>query len=152
MTMGLPHLSQTSSVFSSMALTSFISAWALLQVLLELLPELVQGVQEVVRSLLDLVQLLLHGGGVLDVHDVLEVLDQEVGDQEAELGGPELGVPLLHVLAGLDGGDDRGVGRGAADAVLLELLHEAGLAEARRRLGEVLVGVELLERRGPRPR
>ena len=57
----------------------------------------------------------------------------------------ELAVLLLHVFARLDGGDDRGVGGGPADAVLLELLHQARLAEARRRLREVLVGVELLE-------
>ena len=74
-----------------------------LEVLLELLPELVEGVEEVVLPLLDLVELLLHGRGVLDVHDVLEVLDQQVGHQEAELGGIELGLALLHVLAGLDG-------------------------------------------------
>ena len=73
------------------------------------------------------------------------MLDEQVGDEEAELGRVELALPLLHVVAGLDGPDDGGIGRGPADAVLLELLHEARLAEARRRLREVLVGVELAE-------
>src|ERR1044072_1912732 len=46
---------------------------------------------------------------------------------------------MVHVLAFLERRDDGGVGRRAADAVLLERLHERGFGVARRRLGEVLV-------------
>src|SRR5262245_55788102 len=119
---------------------------SLLQILGELAPEQREGVEQVVLALLDRVQLLLHGRGVLDVHDVLEMLDQQVGHQEAQLRGMEPAIALLDVLARLDRGDDGRVGRGPADAVLLELLHQARFAEAGRRLGKVLVGVELLER------
>jgi hypothetical protein len=45
---------------------------------------------------------VLHGRRVLDVHDVLEVLDQQVGDHEPELGGIQLALALLHVVAALE--------------------------------------------------
>ena len=118
------------------------------EVLLEFLPELVEGVQEAVSSRLDLIQLLLHRRCVLDVHDVGEVDYEEVDDHEAELGGPQPTLALFDVLAGLDGRDDARVRGGATDAVLLQLLHQARLAEAGWRLCEVLVGVEFLEREG----
>ena len=51
----------------------------------------------------------------------------------------------LHVLAILERGDDGGVGGGPADAVLLQRLHQRGLAVARRRLGEVLLGAQRVE-------
>src|SRR5690606_3788421 len=52
----------------------------------------------------------------------------------------------LHVLAVQQGLDDRGVGGRAADAVLLQRLDQRRFGEARRRLGEVLVGVDAIER------
>jgi hypothetical protein len=145
MTIGLPHLSQTFVRLLLHALDVLHLLRRLLEILLELLPELIEGVEEVVLALLDLVELGFEGGRVLDVHDVLEVLDEQIGHEEAELGGVELGLALLHVVAGFDGPDDGRVGRRTPDPVLLELLHQARLAEARRRLGEMLVGVELLE-------
>ena len=38
----------------------------------------------------DLVQLFLHVRGEADVHNVGEVLDQQVVDRDAQLGGQEL--------------------------------------------------------------
>ncbi len=67
------------------------------------------------------------------------MLHQEVVDDEAQLGGDEAPIHLLHVAPGLDGGDDRRVGGGPADAVLLQRLDQTGLGVARRRLGEVLL-------------
>ena len=48
-----------------------------------------------------------------------------------------------YVAALLDGGDDRRVGRGAADTALLQFLDQARFGVARRRLGEVLARIEL---------
>ena len=115
------------------------------EVSFELAPELRERVEVVVGAVLDLVELLLHRGGVLDVHDVVEVVDEQVRHHEAELGGEELALALLDVLPGLDGGDDRRIRGRTSDAVFLELLHEARLGEARGGLGEMLIGVEVLE-------
>jgi len=57
--------------------------------------------------------------------------------------GKEAPLLLLHVLLVLDGGEDGRVRRGTADALLLQLLDQRCLGEARRRLREVLLGDEL---------
>ena len=91
----------------------------------------------------DLVELLLHPCGELDIDVVAEVLDEQVGDDL----GHQLGVEpsLLDAdVAAIDDRRDRGrVRRRPADAVLLERLDERRLGEARRRLGEVLVRGDL---------
>jgi len=51
---------------------------------------------------------------------------------------------LVDVVAALDDREDGRVGGGTADAVLLELLDQSGLGEARRGLREVLVRSHLL--------
>ena len=56
----------------------------------------------------------------------------------------EPALDLLHVLLVLDDREDGRVGRRPPDAVLLQLLHQRGLGESRRRLGEVLLGEETL--------
>jgi hypothetical protein len=56
-----------------------------------------------------------------------KLLDQQVGDDHAQFGGNELAALLLHVLALLDGGQDRGVGGRAADAVGFQLPSPAWL-------------------------
>ena len=73
---------------------------------------------------------------------MIEVFHQQVGDNLAEFGGLETSAILLHVLAFLDGGQDRSVGGRTADAVRFELLHERGFVEAWRRLGEMLLGLD----------
>jgi len=64
----------------------------------------------------------------LIVQDVLEVLHQEIGDRQPELGRDELAVLLLDVVARLDGAR---MGRRStdADAVLLQLLHQRRLVK-----------------------
>ena len=118
------------------------------EVLFELGVELVQGVGPLDFAFLDLVELLFHAGGELVVEDVLEIFDQQFGDDEADLGGEELSAAaggLLHVAAIDDGAHDGGVGGGTADAALLQFLDQRGFVEARRRLGEMLLGLERFE-------
>ena len=69
--------------------------------------------------------------------------DQKLGDDAAERGRTQpLARVFLDVLAVQDRGHDRRVGRRAADTLVLEFLDQRRLAEARRRLGEVLLGLE----------
>ena len=88
----------------------------------------------------DLVELLLHPGREREVHVLAEVQDEEVGHDLADLLGMQ--APLLDpdVAAIDDRRDRRGIGRRAADAVLLERLDQRRLRVPRRRLGEVLGG------------
>ncbi len=73
------------------------------------------------------------------------MIRQEAVDDAADIGRDEpLGVHL-HVLAVLQRRDDACVGRRPADAVLFERLDEACLGEARRRLGEMLLGAQHVE-------
>ena len=105
--------------------------------------ELVEHLDLAELALGDVVELLLHVAGEVDVDDVGEVLDQLVGDDVADVLGLEPAVLEPHVPAVLDRRDDRRVGRRPADALLLELLDERRLGVARRRLGEVLLGQHL---------
>ena len=87
----------------------------------------------------DLVELFLEMGGEVVFDVAREVGLQEGGDDAAAILGHEALAVDLHVVAALQHLDDAGVGRGPADAELLELLHQAGLGIARRRLGEMLL-------------
>ena len=106
--------------------------------------EVRHGLLESEATLLDAVQAGLHAGGVAGVQQVLEALDEQVRDHHAQLRGLEAGLVLLHVVPVQDGGDDAGVGAGAADAVLFQFFHQGGFVEAGGRLGVLLVGVQLL--------
>ena len=86
----------------------------------------------------DLVELLLHAGGELEVHVLAEVLDQEVRDDLADRLGVEAPLDDLDVAAVHDRRDRGGVRGRPADAVLLERLDQRRLGVARRRLREVL--------------
>jgi hypothetical protein len=90
-------------------------------------------------ALLDAVELALHAARELDVEDVREEAHEELRHDLAEVGRLEAPLLELDVAAVDDDRDDARVGRGPADAELLELLDEAGLGEARRRLREVLL-------------
>ena len=105
----------------------------------ELVPEGVQHRPPLGIAAGDVVELLLHRGGEAGIDVVLEEAHQKRGDQPAAVLGDE--APLLQpdILAVLQHRQDRGIGGGPADAQLLHLLHQAGLGEARRRLGEVLL-------------
>src|SRR5712691_11799710 len=102
-----------------------------LEALLEGLVELVEHLHPLHLAFLDLVELVLHPGGELDVEDARERVDQELVDDLAQVGGEEAVLLLLHVLLVLDGGEDGRVGRRAPDALLFQLLHQRRLGEAR---------------------
>lgn len=97
-------------------------------------------------AFLDLVELLLHSGRETDVEKLRKPLDEEVIHAEAEFGRNELALFAVHVVAILNRAQDRRVGRRAADAVFLELLDQRGFAVSRRRLGELLLGLEIPDR------
>ena len=69
---------------------------------------------------------------------------QLVDQPASENRRPELAFDLVDVLARLQHRDDRRVGARPADAVLLERLDERSFVEARRRLRELLLGLDLL--------
>ena len=108
----------------------------------ELLPELGHHVAPVGAAVGDVVEPLLQPGGELGVDVALEEAGQEGGDQPAAILGDEAPVLQPHVVAVAQHGENRGVGGGAADADLLHLLDQARLGEARRRLGEMLLGLD----------
>ncbi len=116
-----------------------------LEVLRELLVEATQGLLPREAPLLDPVELLLELGGVALVDDVVEVALEHPVDELAQGGGGEALLDAVHVVPVGQGGEDLGIGRGAADAVLLQGLDQGGLAVAGRRLGELLLAVELDE-------
>src|SRR6266540_5173483 len=91
----------------------------------------------------DVVEVLLHLGCEAEVDHLWEDVGQQVGHDDADVLWVEaLGVQpdVLALEQGRDGGR---VGRRPPDAVLLQCLDQARLGEARRRLGEVLLGPQL---------
>ena len=108
----------------------------------ELGVEASQGSGPLDLALFDLVELLLHPGGIFDVEEVGKAFDKEVVDDDAQFRWVEATFEPLDVLPFLDHRHDRGIGRGATDPLLLEGLDEGRLGEARGRFGEVLVGCQ----------
>jgi hypothetical protein len=92
------------------------------------------------------IELVLELGGEVVVDVLREVAAEEIGDRAAHVGRTEAAAFHLDVLAEQQRLDDRGVGGRTADAVFLERLDQRGFGEARRRLREVLVGVDAVER------
>src|ERR1700733_11959240 len=85
------------------------------------------------------VELIFHRGGEAIVDVLVKMLAQEAVDDLADVGGREAAIINLHVFAIAQRGDDRGIGRRPADAVLLERLDQRSLGEARRWLGKMLL-------------
>src|SRR3990172_366426 len=94
----------------------------------------------------DLIEFFFHLRGEGDIHYHGEVVHEQVAHEHAELRGPKLVLDLRDIVPFLDGGNDRRIGARPADAFFLERLHEERFREPRRRLGEVLFGIELDER------
>src|SRR5437870_1557569 len=88
------------------------------------------------------VQIELHPRREAEVDDVREVLGEEVHDREADVPGHEPALLAPHVVTIDERRDRRRVRRRAADAMLLERLHQRRLVEPRRRLREVLRSVQ----------
>jgi hypothetical protein len=142
---GLPHFSQIKSVGFSIRLMSVMCSSACFEVLHEALVELAHGLAPVELAFFDLVELLFHARRVAHVEDVVEAFEQQVGHHHAQLGGLEFAAFLGDVLALLNGGKNRRVGGRAAHAVGFQLLDQRGFVVARRRLGEMLLGLRCLE-------
>ncbi|MNV27402.1 hypothetical protein D3C71_1185510 [compost metagenome] len=94
----------------------------------------------------DGIELVFQLGGEVVVDVLGEVAGQELGYRTADIGRAEAAAFHFHVLAEQQGLDDRGVSRRTADAVLFQRLHQRRFGEARRRLGEVLVGHDAFQR------
>ena len=146
MTMGRPHRSHTSLDGSSGTLTflpsMFFSACSRLAA--KPLIEVVHGLVPVGLAAFHLIQVLLHLGGEVHIHDVGELLQHQAVHGPAQQGGLELFLVPLHIAAVDDGGDDGRVGGGAADAVLFQRLDEGGFGVAGGGLGELLLALQLL--------
>ena len=100
----------------------------------------VEGVEPLLGFALaarDRVERLLHRRGELVVDEVGEVALEQLHLGERGPRGDERAALLEHVVAAEDGLDHRRVRRRASDAAVLELLHQARLGVARRRLGGV---------------
>ena len=110
---------------------------------MERVPELAQHLLPVQRAGGDVVEAALQRGRERGLHVPVEEGDQKGADQPAAILGHEALALEAHIVAVLQHRDDAGVGRGPADAELLELAHQARLGKARRRLGEMLLGHDL---------
>ena len=105
--------------------------------------EALQPLEPLLVARCDAVEVVLHAGGEVVVDELAEVLLEERNDGEGEERGNERRAALEDVAAVEDRAHDRRVRGGAADAALLERLHEAGLGVARRRRGRVARRLEL---------
>ena len=84
--------------------------------------------------------MLFHTRGKTVVEQIAEAGLKTIGDDLAHFLGVKTAVLQAHIAAVLDGGDNRGVGRGPADTALLQFADQLRLAVARRWRGEVLGG------------
>ena len=109
----------------------------------EVAPEVAQHVLPGDLVVGDEVELLFEVGGEI----VFDVAGEEVLQERDQHAALVLGhQPLLvepHIAAVLQHLQDRGIGRGPADAELLHALDQRGFRIARRRLGEMLGGGDL---------
>ena len=90
----------------------------------------------------NLVELFFETRGVLDIENVAEVFHQQIGDDQTDFRGRKLPSYFLHVLALLDRAENRGIRGRTADAAFFELLYQRRFVVARRRLGEMLLGLQ----------
>ena len=104
--------------------------------------ELLEVGNRVLGAERDGVEVVLHARGEVEVDQIGEVLLQQLHHRERGEGRHQRVALLDHVLALLDGLDDRGVGRRPADAAGLELLDQRRLGVARRRLRGVVARLE----------
>ena len=106
---------------------------------LEITPEACQQSLPVELAVRHLVKLVfqLCGEVILDI--AREEIVQEGDHKPAAILGDELAAVLDHIGPVLKHLDDRGIGRGAADPEFFHRLDQAGIGEAWRRLGEMLL-------------
>ena len=106
----------------------------------EIPPETRQHVLPVAVAGRDVVELVFQIGGEVVFQIFAEIVGEKRGDEAALVLGNQAALVLRHIFALLDRCDDRGIGRGPADAELLHPLDQRRLGVARRRLREVLFG------------
>src|SRR6202140_1206508 len=116
------------------------------EILGKLLVKLGERVVPCLLAFFNLVELFFQPRGVLEIENIFEILDQQIGDDQADLRGSELASNLLRVLPLLDRAQNRRIGRRPADAALLKLFDQRSFIEAWRRLGERLLGARGLQR------
>ncbi|VTR68200.1 hypothetical protein DESC_70040 [Desulfosarcina cetonica] len=93
-------------------------------------------------GLLDAVQVVFQARGEFHIQDFGKAGDEQIVDDEAQLRGVKVALEQFHVSLVPDRGKNRGIGAGPADAVLLQFLDQRGFGKARRRLGEMLFGLD----------
>ena len=108
----------------------------------ELAPEVAQQLAPGELVVGDAVELLFEVGGEVVFDVAREEAFQERGQHAALVLGDQALLVDADIAAILQHLQDRGVGRGPADAELLHALDQRGFRIARRRLGEVLAGVD----------
>ena len=115
--------------------------------LLERGPEVPEDVPPLESAVLHLVEFRLHLRGESDVELTRELLDHDLLHRLPGRRREEPALLEFRVVPLRERRDDRGVRRWAADAALLELLHQRRLGVARRRFGEMLCRLDLAHRR-----
>ena len=108
----------------------------------EVAPELAQNLFPVEFAGGNLVELLFEARREIIFHIAVEEILQERCDQPSPSVGKELALVDDDIVAILQGLERRRVSRGPPDAELFHLLDERGFGIARRRLGEMLGGVD----------
>src|SRR5262249_11941328 len=111
----------------------------LLEISGEWIVKVADGLHPGFIAFLNLIELCFELRGEIDIDDVRKSLQQEIIDRAACFGWQESAIYLLHILAFLNGRDDRRVGRGTPNTFLFQLLNQQRFIVAWRRLGEVLL-------------
>ena len=106
----------------------------------EVLPEVAQQVLPVDLAGRDAVELLFEIGGEVVFDVAAEEAFEEGRHHPALVLRNQALLVEAHIAANAQRLEDGDIGRGPADAELLQLLDERGLGIARRRFGEMLVG------------
>ena len=110
----------------------------------EIAPELAQQVAPFDLVVGDTVELFFEVGGEIIFDIAGKEAFQERDDDAAAVFRHQPALVDADIFAVLQNLQDRGIGRGPADAELLHALDQRGLGVTRRRLGEVLGGSDRL--------
>ena len=109
----------------------------------EIAPEIAQHLAPRHLAVGDEIELLFEAGGEI-VFDVFgEIAFQERDHDAAAVLGVKPALVEPHIFAVFQHLQDRGIGRGPADAELFHALDQRRFGIARRRLGKMLVGLDL---------
>ena len=149
----LPEFDHQPAVFALRAIEPGIHACldlghgfaGLVQGRVEVPGEILEQFHPVRIALGNVIQPLFHARGEPGVHEMREMFDQQVADNDPEVRGLEMFFFDPDVVALGQGGDDGRIGRRPADAELLEPVHQGRFGKSGRGLGELLLLVQLLQ-------